>query len=129
MNCKLVLSLRSQFFHSRLFFSSQAKLRSTTQRLGMTLKVCSSLRLAICTVTCPPIRAQDTPDTLFFVDPPYVPSTRSKSGYRHEMSEADHVALLDQLRSVRGMVVLAGYPSKLYDDNCASSISVPFSFT
>jgi len=42
MNCKLVLSFRSQFFHSRLFFSSQAKLRSTTQRLGMTLKVCSA---------------------------------------------------------------------------------------
>ncbi|OLG74251.1 hypothetical protein BXO554_03390, partial [Xanthomonas oryzae pv. oryzae] len=29
MNCKLVLSLRSQFFHSLRFFSSQAKLRST----------------------------------------------------------------------------------------------------
>ena len=52
MNCKLVLSSRSQFFHSRLFFSNHAKLRSTTQRWGMTLKVCSSLRLAICTVTC-----------------------------------------------------------------------------
>jgi len=25
MNCKLVLSLRSQFFHKRLFFSSQAQ--------------------------------------------------------------------------------------------------------
>jgi len=62
------------------------------------------------------IRAQDTPDTLFFVDPPYVPSTRSKSGYRHEMSETDHATLLEQLRQVRGMVVLAGYPSALYDD-------------
>lgn len=40
MNCKLVLSNRSQFFHSRLFFSNQAKLRSTTQRLGITLNVC-----------------------------------------------------------------------------------------
>ncbi|OLG62416.1 hypothetical protein BXO439_18695, partial [Xanthomonas oryzae pv. oryzae] len=39
MNCKLVLGLRSQFFHSLRFFSSQAKLRSTLQRLGMTLKV------------------------------------------------------------------------------------------
>ncbi len=52
MNCKLVLSHRSQFFHSRRFFSSQAKLRSTTQRFGMTLKVGNSLRFAICTVTC-----------------------------------------------------------------------------
>jgi len=61
------------------------------------------------------IRAQDRPDTLFFVDPPYLPSTRSAAGYRHEMSEADHVALLERLRSVQGMVVLAGYPSELYD--------------
>lgn len=32
MNCKLVLSFRSQFFHKRRHFSSQAKERSTTQR-------------------------------------------------------------------------------------------------
>jgi len=61
------------------------------------------------------IRAQDSPDTLFFVDPPYLPSTRTKSGYRHEMSETEHGALLEQLRAVQGMVVLAGYPSTLYD--------------
>jgi len=61
------------------------------------------------------IRAQDTPDTLFFVDPPYIPSTRSKAGYRHEMTEVEHIALLEQLRHVKGMVVLAGYPSDLYD--------------
>lgn len=39
MNCKLVLSNLSQFFHSLRLFSNQAKLRSTIQRLGMTLKV------------------------------------------------------------------------------------------
>ena len=50
-NCRLVLSQRSQFFHNLLFFSSHAKLRSTTQRLGITANLCSSLRLAICTVT------------------------------------------------------------------------------
>ena len=53
-NCRLVLNHLSQFFHNRLFFSNQAKLRSTIQRLGITLNVCSSLRLAICTATCPP---------------------------------------------------------------------------
>jgi len=61
------------------------------------------------------IRVQDTPDTLFFVDPPYVPSTRTKASYRHEMREDEHVALLEQLRRIKGMVVLAGYPSALYD--------------
>lgn len=61
------------------------------------------------------IRAQDTSDTLFFVDPPYLPATRSKSGYRHELTEAQHVALLEKLQAVKGRVVLAGYPSDLYD--------------
>jgi len=79
-----------------------------------------SRRLQGLIIECRPaldvIRVQDTPNTLFFVDPPYVPSTRSKSGYRHEMSEAGHIALLEQLRQVNGMVVLAGYPSDLYDD-------------
>jgi hypothetical protein len=43
--CRLVFSLRSQFFHSRRHFSSQPKDRSTIQRLGSTTNVCSSLRL------------------------------------------------------------------------------------
>ena len=57
MNCKLVLSSRSQFFHNRRFFSNQAKLRSTTQRFGITLNRCNSLRLAICTSTSLPSAA------------------------------------------------------------------------
>ena len=38
-----MLSSLSQFFHNRLFFSNQAKLRSTTQCWGITLNVCNSL--------------------------------------------------------------------------------------
>ena len=47
--CRLVLNLRSQFFQSRLFFSNQGKLRSTTHRFGNTAKRCNSFRLAIST--------------------------------------------------------------------------------
>jgi hypothetical protein len=65
----------------------------------------------------------DRPDTLFYVDPPYLFSTRSTKrvgndlchGYRHELDDAGHEALLDQLAAMRGMVVLSGYPSPLYD--------------
>ena len=49
-NCKLVLSFRSQFFHNLRHFSNQANDRSTTQRLGITAKVCNSLRFATSTV-------------------------------------------------------------------------------
>ena len=54
MNGKLEWSRRLQFFHNLRFFSSQAKLRSTIQRLGIALKVCNWLFLAICVVTCSP---------------------------------------------------------------------------
>lgn len=69
------------------------------------------------------IRRADRPDALFYIDPPYVHETRSaKMGggtlyhrYRHEMSSADHQALLAQLQGLAGMVVLSGYPSPLYE--------------
>ncbi|MDR1275192.1 MAG: DNA adenine methylase [Candidatus Accumulibacter sp.] len=67
------------------------------------------------------IREQDTDDALFFVDPPYVPSTRDKgTRYRCELSEAQHVALLDVLLSVKGRVLISGYPSALYDNKLKS---------
>ena len=62
----------------------------------------------------------DAADTLHFVDPPYLHSTRVRSNtthlryYRHEMDDAEHVELLEVLRSLNGMVVLSGYPSALY---------------
>jgi len=69
------------------------------------------------------LSGHDTPDTLFYVDPPYVHQTRcrisgkgSARGYRHEMDEADHRELLEALQAVRGMVVLSGYPHPIYDD-------------
>jgi DNA adenine methylase len=65
------------------------------------------------------ITGYDTPETLFYVDPPYVHSTRkrvdSARGYRHEMTDEDHHQLAELLNSVKGAVVLSGYPSKLYE--------------
>jgi DNA adenine methylase len=73
--------------------------------------------------------AHDGPDTLHYVDPPYVHATRSRksrrrgvggvAAYRHEMSDADHVDLLIFLDTLDGMVVLSGYPHPLYDDALA----------
>jgi DNA adenine methylase len=65
------------------------------------------------------IRVQDTPNTLFFVDPPYLPSTRSSAGYRCELTEHQHIELLQQLLSIKGRAIVAGYPSELYDDMLA----------
>lgn len=67
----------------------------------------------------------DGPGSLHYVDPPYVPSTRSTGNrrrgagfhvYAHELEEEDHVELLERLKACEGMVILSGYPSKLYDE-------------
>ena len=60
----------------------------------------------------------DRKETLFYVDPPYLMSTRSKSSilYANEMSEQDHRDLAGALHSVKGMVVISGYPAPLYDE-------------
>lgn len=65
--------------------------------------------------------AHDGPNTLHYVDPPYVHVTRgydaggSHRGYRHEMTDDGHRALAAVLRGLEGMVVLSGYPCDLYD--------------
>jgi DNA adenine methylase len=57
----------------------------------------------------------DRPDTLHYVDPPYLPETRSSKIYRHDMTERDHRALAKVLHSLEGMIVLSAYPSPLYE--------------
>lgn len=76
-----------------------------------------------CLPACKVIDKCDREDTLFYCDPPYLPEVRTKlreenepGGYRHEMSRDDHVNLLEVLKGVKGMVVLSGYDSKLYND-------------
>ena len=64
----------------------------------------------------------DGPETCFYIDPPYLHETRSSSYlcvYAEEMTEADHVALLQRLCELKGMVILSGYASGLYDCHLA----------
>jgi DNA adenine methylase len=62
------------------------------------------------------IRKYDGPQVLFYADPPYLQGTRAVPDvYAHEMTEAQHLELLDVLRSVTGKVMLSGYPNELYD--------------
>lgn len=66
------------------------------------------------------MRQHDGPDTLHFVDPPYLHETRqirkSSRYYRYEMTAEQHTELLACLRELRGFVVLSGYSSDLYDN-------------
>lgn len=65
----------------------------------------------------------DRPDTLHYLDPPYMPETRSPKSrrgglryhaYTHEMTTEQHTELLLAAARLTGLVVLSGYPSALY---------------
>lgn len=63
------------------------------------------------------IAEQDSDETLFYLDPPYVRSTRDAgTDYRFEYSDGDHRLLACALRGVRGMAAISGYRCDLYDD-------------
>lgn len=59
----------------------------------------------------------DGQQTLHYVDPPYVFSTRAdlSKDYAVELTDGDHVELLGFLSRLSGMVALSGYPSELYE--------------
>jgi DNA adenine methylase len=56
------------------------------------------------------------PNALIYADPPYPLSTRNGKMYQHEMTDADHLTLLDALDAHPGPVVLSGYHCALYDE-------------
>lgn len=66
------------------------------------------------------IKKYDRDQTLFYVDPPYMLSTRHKAAirgeYRLEMDDFEHENLLRQLLRVKGKVILSGYDNNLYNN-------------
>lgn len=63
------------------------------------------------------ISAHDSKESLFYIDPPYVSSTRDPgSDYKFEMTIEEHKILAAQLSEIKGMVIVSGYPSPLYDE-------------
>lgn len=79
-------------------------------------------RLKDAQIECRPalkvIRTWDGPNTLFYVDPPYVLMARGRKTkrYHHEMTDDDHRELAIALKQVQGAVVLSGYSSALYEE-------------
>lgn len=55
------------------------------------------------------------PNVLIYADPPYVLYTRTGKQYAHEMTDQDHVELLETLLQHPGSVIISGYQNELYD--------------
>ncbi len=63
------------------------------------------------------IRLYDSPETLFYCDPPYIHSTRGDSkAYGHEMNDRDHRELARALNSASGAVAISNYDCELMEE-------------
>lgn len=61
------------------------------------------------------IRKFNHENVLIYADPPYLLDTRGGKQYRYEMTETDHLDLLEALLQHKGTVILSGYPHEMYD--------------
>lgn len=61
------------------------------------------------------IQRYQRPKVLIYADPPYVLSTRTTTSYRYEMTDEDHIQLIESLDKHPGPVLLSGYENSLYD--------------
>lgn len=62
------------------------------------------------------IDREDGPRSFFYLDPPYMQSTRTaKDCYEQELCNTGHQSLLERLSEIEGKFLLSGYPSREYD--------------
>lgn len=62
------------------------------------------------------IAREDSPDTFFYCDPPYVHDTRATAdAYEFEMNDQAHGSLLETLGQLTGKFMLSGYRCEAYD--------------
>ena len=64
------------------------------------------------------IKVWDEDETFFYLDPPYLHSTRSEgatNAYEHELTVEDHISMLLLANNARGKVIISGYASPLYN--------------
>ena len=67
------------------------------------------------------IKLYDSPQTLFYCDPPYLHATRGDSkAYGFEMTESEHRAFATAVNDCKGMVAVSGYDHPLMDELFAS---------
>jgi len=58
----------------------------------------------------------DSPDMVFYCDPPYLGTTDDYLYREHSFTEKEHIRLLDWIFECKGFVALSGYDNELYNN-------------
>lgn len=60
------------------------------------------------------IKRYNTADVFIYIDPPYLTNLRKGYIYKHEMTEEQHIKLLEAALNHSGKVMISGYESEMY---------------
>lgn len=61
------------------------------------------------------IERYDDPQTLLYLDPPYIQELRKRGMYKYEMTDEGHVKLLELIKKSKSKICLSAYDSDLYN--------------
>lgn len=103
--------LRGSVYPTQLWKKLPARLMAAAERLQD-----AEIR---CRPALEVIDYYNAPNCLHYVDPPYMFETRARKYYKHEMTTDDHEDLLTHLVAHKGMIILSGYATSLYDEALA----------
>lgn len=62
------------------------------------------------------IERYDDPNTLLYLDPPYLPELRKRGMYKCEMTSEQHKQLLELISKSKSKICLSAYDSELYNE-------------
>lgn len=81
------------------------------------IEVCSRLKYAQIenTDALVLIERYNNENTLIYLDPPYLQNLRKKNIYKYEMSDKQHMDMIDLVRSNKSKIILSGYDNELYN--------------
>lgn len=60
------------------------------------------------------IERYNSEDTLIYLDPPYLQNLRKKNMYAFEMTDKQHIQMLNLIKKSKSKIILSGYDNELY---------------
>jgi DNA adenine methylase len=100
--------LKGNVYPSKLWTKLPDRILAVVERLrGVEIRNREALEI---------IKYYDHPDVLLFLDPPYVLGTRNRKYYLHEMTDSEHIEMLELLNKHSGAIVLSGYDHPIYSE-------------
>ena len=70
------------------------------------------------------IERYNSEDTLIYLDPPYLQSLRKKNMYVFEMTDKQHIQMLNLIKKSKSKIILSGYDNELYNSELSEWTTV-----